>query len=31
VATNSGVKFSEFLMQKADQLRLLGPNLGKIA
>ena len=31
LATNSGVKFAEFLMQKADQLGQLGPNLGKIA
>ena len=31
VATNNGVKFSEYLIQKADQLRQLGPNLGKIA
>jgi coenzyme F420-reducing hydrogenase delta subunit len=26
VATNSGVKFTEILMQKVDQLRQLGPN-----
>ncbi len=31
LATNSGVKFAEFLMQKADQLGQLGPNPGKIA
>jgi coenzyme F420-reducing hydrogenase delta subunit len=31
LATNSGVKFSEFLIQKADQLRQLGPNLSKIS
>ncbi len=31
LATNSGVKFSEFLMQKVDQLGQLGPNLGKVA
>ncbi len=31
LATNSGVKFAEFLMQKVDQLVQLGPNLGKIA
>ena len=29
VATNSGVKFTEILMQKADQLRQLGPNPAK--
>jgi coenzyme F420-reducing hydrogenase delta subunit len=29
LATNSGVKFAEFLMQKVDQLGQLGPNLGK--
>jgi coenzyme F420-reducing hydrogenase delta subunit len=29
LATNSGVKLAEFLMQKADQLGQLGPNLGK--
>jgi coenzyme F420-reducing hydrogenase delta subunit len=29
LATNSGVKLAEFLMQKADQLGALGPNLGK--
>lgn len=31
LATNSGVKFAEFLMQKADQLGRLGPNPCKIA
>jgi coenzyme F420-reducing hydrogenase delta subunit len=31
LATNSGVKFAEFLMQKAEQLGQLGPNPGKIA
>jgi coenzyme F420-reducing hydrogenase delta subunit len=31
LATNSGVKFAEFLMQKVDQLGQLGPNLGKRA
>ncbi|MEK6654449.1 MAG: hydrogenase iron-sulfur subunit [Thermodesulfobacteriota bacterium] len=29
VATNSGVKFTEILMQKVDQLRQLGPNPAK--
>lgn len=31
LATNSGVKFAEFLVQKVDQLGALGPNPGKIA
>lgn len=31
LATNSGVKLAEFLMQKVDQLGQLGPNLCKIA
>lgn len=29
LATNSGVKFAEFLMRKIDQLAPLGPNPGK--
>jgi coenzyme F420-reducing hydrogenase delta subunit len=29
VATNNGVKFTEILMQKVDQLRQLGPNPAK--
>lgn len=29
LATNNGVRFAEFLIQKADQLRQLGPNQGK--
>ena len=29
LATNNGVKFAEFLQEKADQLRRLGPSPGK--